>query len=89
MTENDSKLRDLLAEAQQVLTRVQAILCHPGPHACDQWGCALQRRIDAALAEPVEPCADCEIEIKLAHQERDEARAEVRRLRVLLGETVK
>jgi len=71
----NEKLRALLVEARPVLHAHATV---------DSW--SIRDRIDAALAEPVEECVNCEIEIKarcLAQQERDEARAEVERLEVL------
>jgi hypothetical protein len=80
---NEEKLRVLLIEARVwVATSEPTMLMRLGIGWSEQK--KLLAGIDAALAEPVGGCADCEIEIKarcLAQQERHEARAEVERLK--------
>jgi hypothetical protein len=88
MTETE-KLRALLAEARRVVGDEVCIDCGVGSQML--WG-----RIDAALAEPVEPLRDCICtgpwvtghrhtdicrEFRALRAERDEARAEVERLK--------
>jgi hypothetical protein len=74
MAENE-KLRSLLAEARRVLS----MNCDSG--LC----CAVRARIDAALAEPMSDAAMAWQSVKdlalSAARERDEARAEVERLK--------
>jgi hypothetical protein len=88
MTENE-KLRALLTEARCRL------LCACGPYECLCGAGELAYRIDAALAEPVVGCAECEQErreydslaahSRILQRERDEARAEVKALREVLN----
>ncbi|MBU6278566.1 MAG: hypothetical protein KGN78_04925 [Actinomycetales bacterium] len=73
MTEVE-KLRALLAEARGLLSK----WCWSG--TC----CELRQRIDAALAEPVSVCTTCDamsVSYAKMERERDEARAEIERLR--------
>ena len=75
---SEQKLRDLLAEAREATGGACA-------SACTHENCVLRRRIDAALAEPVEPPAESLRVAKMVaarlQRERDEARAEVEKLR--------
>ena len=89
MTEVE-KLRALLAEAREV---VQSVLRAANATPYAQWSRdqhqaeIVREHIDAALAEPVEECADCANSFRLAgtrERERDEARAEARELREVL-----
>jgi len=67
-------------------------------NACERYR-SIITRIDAALAEPVSECVDCAQERaeydslaaqnRLLHRERDEARAEVNMLRILLGQSAR
>jgi len=73
MQSENEKLRTLLAEARE-------------------WADAIGVNIDAALAEPVAECADCANSFRLAgtrERERDEARAEVNMLRILLNQSAR